>query len=355
MYQQIRYMKNKDLGIEMEKILVAKGPKNRDLSESKLRVLKDELKEHYTFESVSCSGQVPSTGFDWRGGVRKLGKAQDQQSDATVVFVDNQFVSTYDFDFMSGSPFAATMSSHKDGVIINEEAVKMLDLGSPEKALEEKLIISAINDTVKIIGVIENFHWSSLKQPNSPYLFAINPYVCSYVSARVTEAGIQESVDHLEETYRSHFPGEPFDCFFLNNEFEKQYKSEVQFGGLLTSFSLLSVIITCLGLFALVTFSAAQRRKEISIRKVHGASLSGLIFLLAREYMILLTIASAISLPIFIYFGHSWMENFAFRKGFDLGVFVLPILILAVISFVTILRQILSLARINPTEALRTD
>ncbi|MCR9066868.1 MAG: hypothetical protein NXI00_23050, partial [Cytophagales bacterium] len=328
---------------------------NSDFSASKLRVLKDELKEHNTFESVTCSGHVPSTGFNWRGGVRKLGKAQDQQSDVTVIFVDNEFNSTYDFDFMSGSPFAATMSSHKDGVIINEEAVNMLELGSPEKALEEKLIISAINDTVKIIGVIENFHWSSLKQPNSPYLFAINPYICSYVSSRVTKGGIQESVDHLEETYLSLFPGEPFDYFFLNKEFEKQYKSEVQFGDLLTSFSLLSVIITCLGLFALVTFSTAQRRKEISVRKVHGASLSGLMFLLVREYVILLIIASAISLPVVFYFGQSWMENFAFRKGFDLGVFVFPVLTLAAISFVTILRQILSLARINPTEALRND
>ena len=353
-------MKHQDLGIDMEKILVVNGPSvgvDGENLESRLQVFKNKAASYHTISAVSGSGSVPGKGINLATGMRKLGEPEDANQSGRLVYVDYDFTKTYDLPFLAGRPFTAEISTDEQGVIINEEAVKVFDLGSPEDALQEKLIIQTNqNDTLQVIGVLKNFHWNSLKEANSPYLFAFKGERCPpYFSLKMNLSNIQETIAHIESTYESVFPGNPFNYFFLDDHFNQQYQSDLQFGNLFSAFSILAIFIACLGLFALVSFSAILRVKEIGIRKVFGASVGNLMILLSREYMILLCIAITLAVPAIIIGGKSWLNNYAYKVGMGVDLFLIPGLILVVISFLTVSYRTYAAASTNPAESLRTE
>ncbi|MEO9964481.1 MAG: ABC transporter permease [Reichenbachiella sp.] len=354
-YAQISYMKNQELGINMEKIVVINGPEvnlNRETIKEKMNTFKNVTGSHHSISMVTGSGSVPGKGYNWRTGMWRFGISEDESKSGNVVFVDHDFTKTYDFEFLAGRSFSE-MASEENGFIINEKALQVFGLGLPEEAIQQKLIVGGW-DTVRVMGVIKDFHWNSLKDEHSPYIFA-HQGSNSYISFKIDLQDIPGTLAHIEETYDAVFPNNPFNYFFLDDEFNNQYQADLQFGNLFTSFSILAIFISCLGLFGLVAFSTNSRIKEIGIRKALGAEVQSLMLLLSKEYMILLLIANVLAAPIIFVWGQSWLEDYAYKVNLGIGLYLIPGLILVVISLITVSYKTYAAAKSNPVIALKVE
>lgn len=354
-YNQVSHMKNAENTMDMEQVLVVKGPRvGVDPSDvqSKLSTFYNELKNHHSILKASGSGTIPGKGYDWRTGIYRLGQQEADAKYANIVFVDRFFTDTYQLKLLAGSPFLEE-GSFRSGVLINEAALDAYEIPSAEKALEEKLILG--DDTLKILGVLENYPWVSLKEKHESFVLGLYEGSMTYFSLRINPAQVSESLAHVEKIYGEMFPGNPFDYFFLDESFNRQYQADLQFGNLFAAFSGLAIFIACLGLFALVSFSASLRTKEIGIRKVLGAKVGHLMALLSKEYLYLLLLANLLALPAVWYWGSDWLNNYAFKieMGFDL--FLIPGIVLLIISALTVSYQTFATAKANPVDALRSE
>jgi putative ABC transport system permease protein len=299
---------------------------------------------------------VPGRGNMWTGDVWQLGELPGDGKLVSIDQVDGYFTETYDLDLLAGEPFSEDLKqlSYAGVAIINEEAVKEIGLGSPLDAIHKKIVVSA-GDTLEVVGVVKNFHWHSLKQAHIPSIFMLNNAYGAYYSIRINLSDISQTIGNIQQAYNEVYPGNPFNYFFLDDSFNQQYQADLQFGNLFTAFSVLAIFISCLGLFALVSFSASLKTKEIGIRKVLGASVSQLMALLSKEYLVLLLIASLLAVPLVIWGGQQWLENYAFRIEMGVEFVVVPAFVLLVVSVLTVSHSTWKAARANPVESLKTE
>lgn len=355
-YQQITFMKSQDLGIDMEQVLVVRGPEivsNDERLASDLESFKTESSRLSSILSATSSGTVPGKGHSAVLGMRRIGEEPTKNQPGGISYVDDKFFETYNFQFIAGKPFNDNTNSNNVNVIINEIAVKTYELVSPEKAIHKKIIIR--NDTVNVVGVLKNFHWQSLKDAHMPILFVASDRAKRFFSFKINPSNISESLNHIRSQYNEVFAGNPFYYSFLDDEFNEHYNSDVQFGNIFLMFSLCAIFITCLGLFAFVSYSASQRTKEMGIRKVLGAEVKTLMIILSKEYIILLLIAILISVPFIIYGAKDWLSNFAFRINLEIGLFIIPAIILLTISFLTVSYRVFVSAKTNVVDSLRLE
>ena len=349
-------MRSQNLGMNLEKVLVVRGPEvnlDRSTVESTLQSFAENVTQHHSVMSVAASSSVPGKGYNTGLAIRKLGQPESASQFGRVVFAGAGLPEAYDLQFLAGTSPTTDVVSQEVVVVINEEAVRSFGLGSPETAIQEKLYYK--EDTFRIAGVVKDFHWHSLKEAHTPYVFEFYPDCRSYLSFKVNTSDLDGALRQIESTYNSFFPGNAFDFFFLEDEFNKQYQADVQFGKLFFGFTVLAMFISCIGLFALVSYSAASRTKEIGIRKILGASVGGIMLELSREYVMLLLIANAFAIPAIIYWGNAWLNDYAFRISLGIGFFVLPVLILFIISFLTTGYRTYLAGRVNPVESLRSE
>ncbi|MEM8969090.1 MAG: FtsX-like permease family protein, partial [Bacteroidota bacterium] len=356
-YQQITFMKNQHLGYGIEKVLVVNGPrvvieKGREVLFSKYGTFRNKVVNHATVSNVSLTSQIPAHGYLGEWNVRKLGEPESKNKMGYVIFADTSFTDTYDIEFLAKKEFPAVINEY-ERLIINEETVKMLELGSPEEAVGEQLLI--FGDTLEVLGVVPNIHWSSLKEAPRPMLLSLDNHYGAYLSIKMNLSNIPETIAHVKSTYQSIYPNDPFHYFFLDDSFNQQYQADLQFGNLFSVFSILAIFIACLGLFALVSYSATLRIKEIGIRKVLGASISNLMLLLSREYLVLLLIAIVLAVPATILGGRAWLENYAYKTEIGLDLLLIPGLILLLISVLTVSYRTYATAKTNPAESLRAE
>lgn len=354
-YNQIKYMKNSDHGMALDKILVLSGPKvgiTRESIKSKLQTLKNQLKNHHSILEVAGSQNIPSRGHNWGDEWYRLGSTEQESETAKIVFIDHDFLETYNIDLLAGKPFPEERKFSR-GVLINEATLKAFDISSPEEALSEKFITG--EDTIEVSGVLRNYNWSSLKEDHAPYFFALFGESLDYFSLKINMTNIPETIAHAEKVYRELFPNDAFEYFFLEDEFNRQYQADLQFGKLIGAFTILAIFIACLGLFALISFSATLRIKEIGIRKVLGARVVHLMGLLSKEYLALLLLANVVALPAVWYLGRSWLDNYAFKIDLGVDLFLIPGLLLLAISILTVSYQTYATAKANPVDALRSE
>ena len=356
-YQQISFMKNQHLGYDIKKVLVVNGPrvvidKGQEVLFSKYETFRNEVATHATVSSVSLTSHIPAHGYLGEWNVRKLGEPESKNKTGYVIFADTSFTDTYDIEFLAKKEFPAVINDY-ERLIINEATVKMLGLGSPEEAVGEQLLI--FGDTSEVLGVVPNIHWSSLREAPRPMLLSLDNHYGAYLSIKMNLSNIPETIAHIEDTYRSIYPEDPFTYFFLDDSFNRQYQADVQFGNLFSAFSALAIFIACIGLFALVSYSATLRIKEIGIRKVLGARVSHLMLLLSREYLILLLIAIALAVPIVFIGGKAWLNNYAFKTDIGLDLLVIPASVLVLISVLTVSYRTYTTANKNPVDSLRTE
>jgi putative ABC transport system permease protein len=256
---------------------------------------------------------------------------------------------------LKGRGFDASFGTDTSAVIFNEAAVKLLGLDTPEEALNKR--IEFWGNTFTIIGVVSNHHQESLKEAYDAYIYRFAFDANNFYSIKLHSgsADVSSIITLAENKWASHFPGNPFEYFFLDDHFAAQYKADEQFGKTFALFAVLAIIIACLGLFGLASFVTTQRTKEIGIRKISGASITSILFLLTRDFIKPVLIAFIIASPITYYLLKEWLQGYAFQTDITIWMFVLPAMIIMAVAMITISIQTIKAASANPVKSLRTE
>jgi putative ABC transport system permease protein len=355
-YRQIHFMQEHEKGMNMEQMLIVNG--SRVFSENeqaRLTAFKNKLLSNAFVESVTSSGTTPGNGYSLNTGMWRMGSEVKTNRIETIHIVqtDYDFIDTYDIKMIAGRTWNPEMGTHQNAVLINEAALRPFELGDPHHALSEKLIIDG-QDTVAVLGVFKNAHWNSLHMANEPLLLSPQKISSGQFSIRV-KGNIHESVSQIGQIYKDIFPENPFSYYFLDDFFDRQYRADQQFAKIVGIFSVLAIAIACLGLWGLASFTALQRMKEISIRKVLGASVSHVITLLSNQYIRLILISGVIALPVSALVISQWLNNYAFRINLSWDLFALPLFLLGVIAIIAVSTQTIKAALSNPVTHLKNE
>jgi putative ABC transport system permease protein len=226
-------------------------------------------------------------------------------------------------------------------------------MDSPENAIGQKIRIGG--DTLNVVGVIENYHQEGLKQDFRPTAFRLRQNARSYFCIKINSEDMGQTMAFLKEKYAAVFPNNPFDYFFLDTFFNRQYKNERQFGSVFGFFAGLAIFVACLGLFGLASFTASQRTKEIGIRKVLGSSVTSVFFLMSKDFLKLVVISNLIAIPVVWYVMDQWLNGFAFRINIGAWIFIVSAVVTTLIALVTVSYQSISVATSNPVKSLRYE
>jgi len=355
---QTNFLRNKRLGFDQEHIIAVRM--GDDFAQRNYQVLKDQLLFESTVENVGLSSTVP--GMDNFYGFETFpeGISADKEYSLKTLGVDEDFLSTYNIKLVEGRGFSKDIiSDQRKAFILNEAAVEKLNWKEPV-GKDFGLTVYTGDDEIrigKVIGVVENFHFESLYKDVEPLVIYINKhrYYSDYLSVKFKAGNISESVKTLEKKWKTFNPERPIEYYFLDEELDQLYKTEIKRSELFTAFATLSIIISCLGLFGLSAFSAQQRTKEIGIRKVLGASIASILRLLSKEYMILIIIANVLAIPLAWYYANQWLTNYAFRIEIEPWVFAISLVMALMIALLTVSYQALKAAFINPVKSLKDE
>jgi putative ABC transport system permease protein len=250
------------------------------------------------------------------------------------------------------------MADTTDAIIMNEEGIKTLGFKSSSDAIGKWVGFSPSDSIYKfyIVGVVKDFHFEDLHMPIKPYGFLLNSNnEFNYIVAHASKNDIAGTLKSMGNAWHKLNPNEPFEYSFLDQDFQKNYEAEQRQAALINYFTLIAIIISCLGLFGLASFSAEQRTKEIGIRKVLGASVASVVTLVSKDFIKLILIAIVIASPVAWYMMNKWLENFNYRVSISWQVFVLTSILAVAIAVFTISFQAIKAAISNPVKSLRTE
>jgi putative ABC transport system permease protein len=355
-YKQLQYLKSKESGINKSDILIVNTPRigEQDILNQR-KAFKDELGKLAFIENVSFSSVIPGMHNMFnRGGIRRINDDPTSGKNYRITEIDNNFTQVYSNVFIAGKNLSGINNSDANSVIINLAASELLGFESAENAIGEKILIRGLENI--IIGVIENFHQESPRLDFEPQIFRSAQRFNGYFSIKLSNTNnLSKIQSKIKSQYKEFFHGNPFDYYYLEDYYKNQYKTEERFGKVFAAFSLLALFITSLGILSLSAFSAAQRKKEIGIRKVMGASMNQILILLSKSYITLLIISFIIAIPIIYYAINKWLENFANKMDLNIWIFVIPIILISVFSLVTVAFQSIKTARKNPSDSLRYE
>jgi len=273
-------------------------------------------------------------------------------------WVDYDYLQTMGFKLLAGRLFTKAFPGDTNGrLIVNEATLRAFQIPL-SKAIGHKLNMDWQGNTnqYEIVGVLKDFHFEALHQTINPYAFLLNNRPdYNYIVAHVNTDNMANVLSFLEEKWKALRPDEPFSYTFLNEDFQKNYVAEARTSRIVSYFTTISILISCLGLFGLAAFAAQQRTKEIGVRKVLGASVSNIVLLLSKDFLTLVVIAIVIASPIAWYAMNKWLQNFAYKITISWWIFAVAGLLALVIAFVTVSFQSIKAALTNPVKSLKSE
>lgn len=353
-YSQLSFMRDQDLGVNINQTVIVRSPLVVDSTyASRFAVLKNQFEQLPDVASVSASSVVPGQSGDNAGGIRRLNQTDQEQNQYRFMYVDADYISSYQMKMVAGRSFSAAVAGEDHSAILNESGIRLLGFTKPEDALNEPIYFWG--DTLRIVGVLKNFHHESVKKAFEPLILRYAPAPQGAYSVKIHTANVAQSMTQLEYIWKEIFPGNPFNYQFLDEFFNKQYQADQQFGKVFTLFSLLATFIACLGLFGLSSLTAIQRTKEIGVRKVLGASVPGILVLMSKDYLFLLGVSIAAATPLAWWIMSGWLEGFATRIPLTWALFVIPSLLVIAIALLTAGIHTLRAAKADPARALRYE
>ena len=355
-YQQIQYMRKQSLGLNIAQTLVVPSPVVGIDSTflQKITAFKQELQKQSAIKNITVSTSIPGEAVGWNaGGIKLIEQDESKQKQYRVIGVDYDYMGTYGLKMIAGRAFSKDFGSDKNSVIFNRKGVEQLGFNNPQDAVGKK--IDFWGDQYTIEGVAENFHQQSLREAYEPLILRLMPDVNGYISVKTTAANAAQTINGVKAEWAKFFPGNTFEYFFLDDHFDAQYKADQRFGQVFTLFTSLAILVACLGLFGLASFTTLQRTKEIGIRKVLGASVSTILRLLFKEFALLLLIAFVIAVPVAWLSTSKWLQDYAFRIDIHWSFFVLPFVVIIAIALLTVSFQSIKAALANPVKSLRTE
>ena len=354
-YRQIRFMQEQELGVNLEQTLVLSSPNVVDSTyEKKFQVFKEQIKQYPEVLAVSASTSIPGSQPGWNaGGIRRLSQRQEDSKQYRVIMMDHDFIPSYGLKVLTGRAFSGETTNENETVLINESACLQMGITKIEDAINDQIYFWG--DTFKIIGVLKNYHQESLKKAYEPLVFRYSSAPGGFYSIKFGASNVKESMIRFEEVFSSLFPGNPFISFFLDDHYNQQYQADQQFEKVFGIFSALAIFIACLGLFGLSSLTAIQRTKEIGVRKVLGASITSILTLMGRDYLLLMLAAIVVAVPLAWWIMNSWLQDFAYRISLSWWIFAVPSVVVILIALVTVSIHTIKTARTNPTKSLRYE
>lgn len=359
-YRQTKFLNNKDLGFNKEQVLYF--PVRGDV-ESKLDAFKDELKRSPNVVSLTAGYGLP--GDRYAGdGIKTFNSDGEKDRSANVFIGDYDYVKTLGLRIIAGRDFTKDMATDvREAFLINETAVNAWGFGTPEKAIGKKISwnewvpLDTLNPvkTGRVIGVVEDFHYQNLHEKIMPSVIQVYPQVVSTVAIKLKAAGMKATLDYINAVWNKFAPGYPLDYKFIDESYSIMYKAEGKLSDLLWIFTVMAIIVGCMGLFGLAAFSAEQRTKEIGIRKVLGASMINIVGLLSKNFLVLVVISSLVAFPIAWWAMNKWLDDFPYRVAISWWIFGIAITAALLIALITVSFQSIKAAVTNPVKSLRTE
>lgn len=357
--KQMNYMQSADLGFDLEQTIVVERAAISDTSAAvrtrNIETFQEELRANANIKSVSSSGMVPGKKIRFKGGVRGYNQPAGEVHPMDLVGGDYGLIETLGMEIIAGRNFSRDFPNDRDtSILVSRSSVPLLGFDNPEDIINQAIVIENFGATAIVIGVVEDYNHESLRVKAAPSIFLLDPQWAEYFLFRV-DGSIPDALAAIERQWNTTYSANPFDFFFLDEFFNNQYKSEQQFQSMFSVFSVLAILIGCLGLFGLSAFTAMQKTKEIGIRKVLGASVQGVFYMLSKEFIGLILIANVIAWPIIYFAMDKWLQGFEYRTAIDISVFGLALLAVLAVALLTISFQTIKSARLNPVDSLRYE
>lgn len=356
MNRQLKYIQNADKNFNTENIVVLPTPIATDsLHASKIQTFREEVKRILPLESLSVSTNVPGLEQKMRAsGVNIIGNNQGNNIIANILFTDYDFQNVYKLKLLEGRFFNNDFGNNRECAIINETCMKLLGYNSFDDVINKR--ISFWGSNYNVIGVVDNYNYESLKEEIEPLIIGFDPNFYRFFSLKFGSGSMSHKlIEELKVIWQKQFPLMPFDYFYVDEIFNELYQSEIRFGQVVFVFSILAIIIACLGLYGTVSFLAMKRVKEVGIRKTLGASEIQVVNLFLIDDLKLITTAIIISVPLWYYLMSNWLNTFAYRTEIDWIIIILSSLVSIVVTLLTVGSILYKAAKSNPTVSLRSE
>ncbi|MEM1137787.1 MAG: ABC transporter permease [Bacteroidota bacterium] len=348
--EQFAFIKEKDLGLDKDNIIVLKVNGSREVVE-KYEVFRAQLLQEKQVKSVASSRSTLSNGLS--NGLANTVDSTGKQVNSSIYYIrmDENFLSTYGMQLVAGRNLT-TSPADSNAVILNQAAIKAFGWKNAEESIGKPF--HQFGRSGKVIGVVKNFHYNSLEHPLEPVSLFNNGGNISRISVKFT-GNPADALTTIEKYWEKLFPASYFDYQFFDKSVETQYQSTANFSTIFYAFSVICILIACMGLFGLVTFATAQRQKEIGIRKVLGASVSTILWLISVDFLGIIFIAIFVAFPIAWYFMDNWLNQFAYHTTINVWVFLGSGLLVIVIALLSGFVQSLKGALANPVNSLKSE
>lgn len=352
MYNQIKYMLNKDVGFNKEQLIVI----NRtDALGTSVKAFKESVKQIPGVINIAGSTAVPNRNNNDNG------YGMEGRKDETFLiqtnWVDYDYLDTYGMKIVRGRSFNESYPSDKQACIINESAVKNYSITDIEKTRFLLPTEKGKFNSLQVIGVVKDFNFESLRNPVQPYifLFKTDDITNRYLSVKLSATDYSKTISKIENKWKEFTANKPLQYYFVDEDFENIYIQEKQNSRMALIFSVLAILIAALGLFGLTSFTVDQKTKEIGIRKAMGSSVTGIYVVISKEVIILVSISALVAWPLIYYFAGKWLENFYYKINLSILTFIAGFSIALGIAVLTISYRILKAANINPARSLKYE
>ncbi len=357
-YNQVHYMRSQTLGVNISQTLVVPG--TGSLGDSVFNTLypafKHDILRLKAVSGITGTSDVPGTEITWSTNWQRLKGNPKKNYTLRHLSVDYDYYKYYGFKLIAGRTFSKDFKTDNKAVILNESAIREFGYAKPEDAIGEILHANQGQiDTGHVIGVAADFHQEGLQRAIAPLAIVMREGTYNFFSIRIDPANAAQTIAAIRTVWQRHFPSDPFRYFFLDDYFNRQYAENERFGTVFGLFAGLAIIIACLGLLGLSAYNVIQRSKEIGIRKVLGASVQNLLFILSRDFLLLVVFAFVIAVPITWWAMNSWLQEFAYRIQIGWWIFAVAGGMAFSIALLTVGFQALKATLANPVKSLRTE
>jgi putative ABC transport system permease protein len=355
-FRQLRFMKDQDLGFSLDNKLIIRAPRVRDASfGSRLKTFKEVLLKNPEISHFSMATDVPGQQVWWdAGGITRKG-ANDNKN-YQIVGIDYDYIPLFNLKMAAGRNFSHDFPSDSSALILNETASLWLGFTSPAAAIGQQ--VDYWGKMYTVVGVLKDYHQQSVKQAFEPHIFRFMPTgrdVRGLFVLKMNTKNTSQNLAEIKKQFDEFFPGNPFEFYFLDEYYNRQYRSDELFGTVFAIFSFLAILVTSLGILGLSSFMVAQRTKEIATRKVMGAEVPGIALFLAKGFLMLIMISFIIALPATYYGINYWLQSFAMQMNLSAGLFLFPLLLVMLITGLTVSVHIIRAALNNPIDSIRDE
>jgi putative ABC transport system permease protein len=359
-YRQVNFLREQNLGVNIDRTLVVKSPAGNNARKD-YGTFRQMLLDQSQVKAVSLSGTVPGLGSTQMGtttGINLSDAVKKTYYNFYLTRIDTSFINLMGLKLLAGKNFDVTTrpgfaDTTDRQLIVNEEAIRLWEIPSPREAIGKRVDLWGHKATIR--GVTKNYHYESPKAAHIPIIHMYSPEFTSFASVKFAGGNADHQLATLKRVYEANFPHSPFSYFFMDSEYDKQYKADDRFQQVFGALTGFAILISCLGLFGLATFTVAKRTKEIGIRKVIGASTTNLLVLLSTDFIRTVLMAILIGLPITYVLVKNWLANYAAHIELSWWLFAAPSLLVMLLVVLSIGGKTIATALMNPVKSLRSE